>query len=125
MVTGTQGTVSTVTNQGRETVTILRRAYDAMEDPYGNEVPTLTEIPITGVLIAWGATADIATLYQEGNKTLATLYLPNGTLTKNDDRFILPDGNTWVKEGATIDWVPQVGSPIRAKVIVQVRLNQG
>ena len=111
--------------KGRETVVIVRRAYIGDEDDYGNEIPTITNIVIKNCLIGWGKTNDNINLFQESIQTTATIYMPNGTVTKEDDRYILPNGLKYIKDGSTFEWVPQAGNPIKPKTIVQVKVDLG
>lgn len=112
--------------KGRETITIIRRDYsDQYTDEYGNSTPSTIELIVKNCGIGWGATVDQNSEIVETNSTKATIYFPYKTKVLQDDRFVLPDGRTAVFEGAPTVWVPQVGSPVKPKVIVNVGMIEG
>jgi hypothetical protein len=111
--------------QGRDEVTILRRVYTGAVDEHGNGKPENEEITVTGVLISWGATGDTVTTISETITSAVTLYLPNGVETKNGDRFRLPDGSIWTKNGATINWTTPKGFRVKTRQIIELTKREG
>lgn len=110
--------------KGKVSVTVLRREYTGAEDERGNEIPTNTSFIVTRCLIGYGGTSDVKSVIQEGITTAITIYFPQGTAIKEDDRFTI-NGKTYVKKGQTIEWETILGSPIKPKVIVEATLSEG
>lgn len=110
--------------KGRETVTILRTVYGVSDD-YGNPLETQVTVPISGCLIGWGSNSQSESLYQTRQDTEATILFPNGTQIEDDDKFLLPNGDKYEINGEPIKWKPQAGSPIRTKVLVEVKHSDG
>lgn len=111
--------------KGRDTIVILRRNYTGEINDFGESIPTNTEITVENVLIGWGSSADKITDISEGIQTSATLFLPRGTETKLDDRFRLPDGSIWVKNGGTIKWTAQRGARTNPRPVVEITRAEG
>lgn len=115
----------TMAIRGRQTIIIKRSSYTT-EDPYGNSEAVTTEIPVSRCLIAWGSSSTTNNLVGELTQNSASLQFPHGTVILPDDQFILPgqDGiyidAIYEMNGLGTYWVPQAGSPIRTKVIVEV-----
>lgn len=111
--------------KGTETVTILRITYSGEIDDYGQSIATPSEIPVQNVLIGWGSSADKITEISEGIENSATLFFPRGTETKLGDKFRLPDGSIWLKNGGTINWKPQRGARTKPRPIVEITRAEG
>jgi len=106
--------------RGRETVKIVSTVNGAL-DAYNNPIQVETTTPVEGCLIAWGGTGRSDTLWATSVDTEATIFFPRGTQVKLTDNFILPDGSRYEWAGSPTNWVPQKGSPVKTKVIVEVK----
>lgn len=111
--------------KGRDTVAILRRDYSDEITEFGETIPDNTELEVPNVLIGWGSSADKLTNISESIENSATLFFPRGTVTKHDDRYRLPDGSIWIKDGATINWTTQRGGKIKPRPIVEIKRAEG
>lgn len=109
---------------GTETVTVNRRVLGE-PDSYGNPTLDYVHVDIPRCLIAWGASTESSDLFGMSVDTKATIQFPPNTPIKKNDTFVLPNGKTYVQEGAPVYWKGQRGNPIKQKVLVNVVLKEG
>lgn len=111
-----------MTVQGDETIVIIRRTADDVDD-YGNTAFTTERITVTNALVAFGATGEPNQVDREPIDGSLTIYLPHGTQIDPGDVFEVR-GELFEKDGD-----PQVWSNVFAGfvpgVVVNVRRRRG
>ena len=109
--------------RGGETIQIKRRSA-ASEDDYGNTTHSVTTIVVKDALIAFGGSSEPVLTDRDPVDQTITAYLPNGTLVKEGDRFIIR-GTEFVKAGSPQNWSSPFGSQFETGVVVPLRRRNG
>ena len=108
--------------RGGETITIKRRSGND-RDEWGNKTFSVTTIVVKDALIAVGNTSEPIDPARDAIDATLTLYLPNGTVIQDGDRFMIR-GSEWVKDGSAQQWVSPFPA-FEAGVVVPVRRRNG
>lgn len=107
--------------RGNESVTIIRRIADGVDD-YNMPVYTTEEIVIDGVLIAVSTGSSTDDVNRTPIDDSVSLYFPYGTAIEDGDVFEFR-GMTWEKNGSAAVY-PMVDGFVPG-VVVTVRLRRG
>lgn len=107
---------------GNETVTIVRHSRTGQNE-YGLPVDIESEISVSGVLVAFGGTAEPVSDNEDPITVDLSLYFPPGTSVLPNDEFIVR-GERFVKAGRQQDWNSPFAS-LETGVVVNVRQRLG
>lgn len=107
---------------GGETILIHRKSLTAV-DAYGNPTSSTITISVSNVLVSFESTNEPVDVARDPIDAQLTLYLPNGTVIQNDDRFEVR-GEMWLKDGIAKDWRAPFDS-FETGVVVHVRKRLG
>lgn len=110
-----------------ETIIIVRKAYSAVNDKWGNPISEESVIEIEAI-VAFQNTSRNVTVEGSINNTSLKLIFDEGTIIEDGDIFVIR-GTDWEQDG--INWTPDtnmfVNNPnfIEATVIVNIKQVKG
>lgn len=102
---------------------IIKRRTQSGEDAHGNPSYTVANVLVREALIAIGTTSESIDVGRDAVDAEVTLYLPNGTVVLEGDKFLIRD-TLWEKAGTPQEWVsPFPGG--EGGVVVPLRRRRG
>lgn len=108
--------------EGLETVTIVRRTEDSV-DEYGNPEFTTSLIAVPGCFVGTAATGEPVEVSRTPIDAGLTIYFPHGTVIEPGDAFNIR-GGLWDKDGDPMVWAS--GWPgFTPGVVLSVRRRRG